>query len=711
MRIERQLKTVPGIHDATVDFMGRTLRVLHDPCQISPADIIGMVGGMGYPLEEISLESDALPRDYVQEEYLSLTRQMWLAWGICSPLFFLMLAHMTGLLHWGGTAVVEPLIAAVAIAVAGRDTIGRGLRSALQLAPGMETLITLGILAALATSILALLGFPMTSHASLAGMLLCVYLTGRWCESRAKTQASGAVQMLMAIGDRYAHLLKGDAILDVPSKDLLAGDEVEVRPGERIPVDGVVVLGEGDVDESMATGEPLPVAKTHGHSVLGGTVNGSGLLRVRATRGGNDSFALRVARMVEEAQLARAPIQLMADRFTFYFVPGILSLSFLTWVLWALFPQSMQDLAHLFGFSGAESGLMAAIAVLVVACPCAMGLATPIALMVGVRLAARRGILFRDGASVQLLASPKTVCLDKTGTLTLGRPELSALFPREGISERELLGVAGRLARYSEHPLSKAIVDECVRRGIIVGETSGFSSEAGLGLRASAEGVEILMGRREFLMRNGVKPGLDSEPDWQGTSVAVARDRVMLGSMQFRDTIRQEAKEVVRSLKALGIQTIMITGDSQSAAQSVAAELGLDAVHHSLMPEEKILKVNAYRRPHDVVVMIGDGINDAGALAAADVGVAMASGSDIAAEAAGVVLMRSDLRLLTEAVQIAQAMMRTMRQNLFWAVAYNMVAVPTAMLGILHPVVAEIAMALSSITVISNSLRLRNTFR
>jgi Cu+-exporting ATPase len=710
-RIERELRVSEGVHNATVDFLGGRLRVLCES-DIKPVDLIEKVRNLGFNLTEINGEPSGRQQSgEVNRDYLGAKRRMYSAWILCSPLFLLMIFHMTGIAHFTVVPFVEPLLAGIAIFVAGREICIRGLRSAIHFAPGMDTLITLGMGAAFMTAVFSLVGFPVESHASLAGMLLCVYLTGRWCESAAKAEASRAVEMLMATGVKNAHLCRGTEISDIQANDVFPGDEVEVRPGEQVPVDGVVISGSSDVDESLATGEPLPVQKEIGASVLGGTLNLTGVLRVKATRCGSDSFIARVAKIVEEAQMTKAPMQQMADRFTLYFVPAILLLACLTWLFWTTFPHMMAELSKFIGISVAPSGLMAAISVLVVACPCAMGLATPIALMIGTRVAAKHGILFRDGASVQLLEKPTIICFDKTGTLTLGKPKAVGLHPMESISTEKLLALAASVAQYSEHPLSKAIVNEVSIEGTKIRPALGFESEPGMGLKGTVEGAEILAGRWDFLQHKGVSIPSECQMGDSGTLVFVAKDKVLIGAIEFIDVLREEGNPIIAYLKKQGFRTVMITGDRESSARLVASQLGMDGFHSNLYPEDKASKILSYRAQGEVVVMVGDGINDAGALASADVGIAMGNGSDIAAEAAGIVLIRPDLTLLADGIRIAGAMMRTMRQNLFWAVAYNMVAIPLAMFGILHPVVAEVAMAASSVTVISNSLRLRNVFR
>ncbi|MDZ7374911.1 MAG: copper-translocating P-type ATPase, partial [candidate division KSB1 bacterium] len=579
--------------------------------------------------------------------------------------------------------------------------------------------ISLGSLVALATGPLSL-SLPVADYSGLAAMIVAVHLTGRYLEAKARSRSSRAVRRLLELGARSARVLRDGREVDVPIAEVRVGDVMIVRPGEKIPTDGLVIEGEGSVDESMATGESMPLAKKPGDFVIGATVNLDGFLHVRATRVGSDTFLAQMIRLVQECQTSRVPVQEFADRVTAVFVPIVLGVALLTLFLWLVLPGTMVRLVSLGSFLpwvNADLGrwtlaVVSIVAVLVIACPCALGLATPTALMVASGLGAEHGILIRSGEALQLLPRLKTVVFDKTGTLTSGKPEVTEVVPAPGWEEKALLRVAAGAERGSEHPIARAVLAEAERRGIDVPKPSGFQVERGRGVRAWVEGREVHVGSEAFLRDAGVEVAAltraGEEVQRQGkTAVLVAVDRALAGLLAVGDPLRPEARPVVEELHRMGIRTVLLTGDHQLAAAAVADALGVDEAVAEVMPQQKLEMVRRLRAQRAPLAFVGDGINDAPALAQADVGIAVGSGTDVALEASDVILVRSDLRGLLEAIRLSRVAFRKIRQNLFWAFAYNVVMIPAAMAGWMHPLLAEIAMACSSLTVITNANLLR----
>jgi P-type Cu+ transporter len=551
-------------------------------------------------------------------------------------------------------------------------------------------------------------GIEPVTYFDSSAMIIGLILTGRWMEARAKSQASGAVAALVELGARTARRVDADAEVDVPIEAIRPGDLVRVRPGEKVPVDGIVVSGSSSIDESMLTGEPLPVTRRAGDAVIGATLNGSGTIVLRATHVGRDAVLGQIVRMVREAQGSKAPIQRVADRVIEWFVPAVILLAALTFVAWTMLgPEPALTLA-----------LVSAISVLIIACPCAMGLATPTAVMVGTGRAAEGGVLIRGGAALETAGGVDTVVFDKTGTLTVGRPAVSALRPAPGQEEAELLALAAGAERGSEHPLGAAVVAEAERRGSAIMEAADFEAITGRGVRALLAGRVVLVGSEAFLLASGVEVGtagtLVSPDDIPRSTVLVAVDGVFVGAIDIADSIKPGAREAVAELREAGISVHLLSGDSRAAAESVARAVGIDHVTAEVLPGEKAAHVGAMQREGRRVAMVGDGINDAPALAQADVGIAIGTGTDVAMEASDITLVGGDPRLVGAAIRVSGSTLRVIRQNLVWAFGYNVLLIPVAMgllypfLGLrLDPILAAAAMAFSSVSVVLNSLRLR----
>jgi len=727
--VETALTKLPGVASVAVNLATGEAVVLFDPARWTPRQLVEAILAAGYSAREAAgafAEADEQKSERALRRSLG---RMALAWALTGPVMALMILHMTGLLpmrhHDWAEALLETLLAMPVLAIAGAETYVRGVKTALRLGPSMDTLILLGTAAAFVTGPLSLAGLPVANYAAVAAMIMAFHLTGRYIETRARTRAGRALRLLLELGARTARVERDGQEVVIPREAVKVGDVLVIRPGEKIPTDGEVISGESAVDESAARGEPLPVDKKTGDAVIGATVNLNGFLRDRATRVGRDTFLAQVVRIVREAQSSKLPIQQFADRVTGIFVPAILAVALATFLLWLLFPEPLRAVAawaagflpwvKISGVTPLSLAAFAGIAVLVIACPCAMGLATPTALMVAGGLGAKHGILIRNGEAIQLMRSVRVVILDKTGTITNGKPEASEVTTAEGVASEEVLRIAASVENSSEHPIARAIVAYARRQGIQPQEAARFEAVPGRGTRATVGGREIRVGKPEYLSQAGVNlDGVRSiveqfQADGK-TAVIVAADGRALGAIGLTDAVKEDSAAAIRTLKGLGLRVVMITGDHERTARAVAKQVDIDEVMADLLPADKARAVEQLRAKFGPAAMVGDGINDAGALATADVGIAMGSAADIAVESADIVLVRDDLSGVADAVLLSRATFRKIRQNLCWAVGYNALAVPLAVLGLLHPLIAEAAMALSSVTVVSNSVRLESAF-
>lgn len=726
-RVETALGEVAGVSGARVNLLTAEAMVDFTGAP-DPEAAAAAVAAAGYTATPITDESAADAEKAIAQRYEealeAARRRTLIAWGLTLPLLLMMLAHTFGSVLIPGQAYLEIALALAALVWPGRPIFVSAWKSTRALAPNMDALIALGSGAAALTAPITLFVPHGHSHAMMAAMLIAFNLSGRYLEARARGRASRAIHALLELGAKTARVLREDTEVEIPASEILQGDIFIVRPGERLAADGEVVAGESAVDESLATGEALPVDKCPGDIVLGGTINTSGALRIRATRVGEEAFLAQVARVVRDAQVGKPPIQAFADRMTVYFVPIILVIALLTFAFWAFAPGQMQSIGalarpYLPWPTTHDEGryfmaLQAAIAVLVISCPCAMGLATPTAVLVGTGWAAQHGILFRDGTALQALCDARIFCFDKTGTLTLGKPKVVDVRPAEKVDKRALLRIAAAVERGSEHPLAAAIVAEADALYIPRVELDSFSADAGLGARGEIDGVAVFVGKPAYIEQQGIslKPIEQLIYEWSQqarTSVVVAQGAQILGAFALSDTIKPDAIRAVKILQRMRLRTLVISGDRQEAVRVVAEQVGIKEVIGDVLPQDKAERVARLRKETiGQVAMVGDGVNDAGALAAAGVGVAMGAGSDIAIEAAGVTLVRGNLLGLVHALLIARATYHKIQQNLGWAIGYNLIAVPLAIAGLLHPVVAEVCMALSSLTVIANSMRLKH---
>jgi Cu+-exporting ATPase len=737
-RITRYLTRVEGVEDATVNLAAESATVRYDPARVGIEDLAAAVEAAGYvarPGRAATADQEAdvveaaearSERDAAAVAHLaSLRMRLAVATLLTVPLLG-GLARMT-IAPWLPAILTDPLVQlALATPVqlwAGRSFYVGAWAALRHRTADMDTLIAVGTSAAYLYSVAAIVFPGFFEAAGLAGdegvplyfdtsaTIITLILLGRFLEARARLHTSDAIRRLVSLAPRTARVIRGDVELDVPIAEVRVGDLLRVRPGASIAVDGVVVDGASGIDESMITGESLPVSKREDDLVIGGTINTTGTLTFRATRVGADTVLARIVRLVTDAQGSRAPIQRLADVVTGRFVPAVLALAALTFVAWlVLGPAPAFELA-----------LLNTVAVLIIACPCALGLATPTSIMVGTGKGAEAGVLFRNAEALERLGSVRVVVLDKTGTLTEGKPRVTDIIRApEAPDEDALLALAAAAERVSEHPLGAAIVGEATgRRSLSLSEATAFEATPGGGIEATVDGVRVLVGRAGFLGSRGIDVAplladVDRLAADGRTPVLVALDGRAAAVIAIADTPKPGSAEAVAELHRLGLRVVMLTGDDQRTADAIGRAVGIDRVLADVRPDGKAGVVRDLQAEGSAVAMVGDGVNDAPALASAEVGVAMGTGTDVAMETAGVTLMSGDLRGLVTAIALSRATMRNIRQNLFWAFAYNVVLIPVAM-GVLYPftgtlldpILAAAAMALSSVTVVSNALRLR----
>lgn len=744
--IERCLRRQPGVADARVNFAARSASVSFDPSATGPGALSDAVARLGYALGPPATGHDATPHarpgdtgDHAHHdtpgdaESRRLQRDVIVGAALTVPLLVIAMSH--GRLDPFGpdwSRVAQALLAGPVVFWCGRTIFRAALRGLAHARANMDTLVALGAGTAYAASLAATLfpglvspsaGVPGAGAADDSGghhaappvyfeaaaVIVVFVLAGRLAEARALRRTAAAVTRLIALQPQTARVIRDGNEVEVPIGEVGVGDTLSVRPGERIPVDARVTAGESSVDESMLTGESMPVDKRPGSTVFGGTINTTGALRLVATGVGQDTALQRIVRLVRRAQGDKPPIARLADRVSAVFVPGVMLLALVTLAAWLLLAPGRIDLA-----------LTASIAVLVIACPCALGLATPAAVMVATGLGAERGVLFTSAAALEAAHSLTAVALDKTGTVTEGRPALMAVEPApgSGLSEADLLALAAAAERDSEHPLARAIVRAAGERGIAPAATTAFRALVGAGAEATAAGRHVLVGKASLLESRGVAVSLGARADdlarrgW--TSVLVAVDGREAGLLALADQVKPGAAEAVARLRRMGLLVVLLTGDATGPAHAVGEQVGADRVLADLLPEDKVAAIVDLRARGHRVGMVGDGINDAPALAAADVGIAIGTGTDVAIAAAGITLVGGDPRGVPDALALSRAAVRAIHQNLFWAFAYNVLALPLAAGALypwtgrlLSPIVASAAMSFSSVSVVLNSLRLR----
>ena len=659
-------------------------------------------------------------------ELRDMTRRFWIGAALSVPVFILAMAHIApSAPQWVQGDIsrwIQFVLSTPVVLWAGAPFFQRGWQSIMNRSLNMFTLIAIGVGAAYLYSAAVMLLpqiFPpsFAAHGKVgiyfeaAAIITVLVLLGQVLELRARSKTGSAIRALLDLAPNTARVIRDGEDREVPLDDVQKGDHLRIRPGEKIPVDGRVIEGRTSIDESMITGEPMPVGKTNGDRVTGGTVNQTGSIVMEAERVGNETALSQIVEMVGQAQRSRAPIQGLADRVASWFVPAVIAIAVITFAIWALVGPEPRFVY----------AIVNAVAVLIIACPCALGLATPMSVMVGVGRGAQAGVLIKKAEAIELMEKVRTLVVDKTGTLTEGRPRLTTIVPIDSISEEELLAAAASVEQNSEHPLAAAIVSGAKERNIRLPAVTDFQSTTGGGVMGQVDGRRVLVGKAGFLRSQGIAGSEKLEAkaadlQQQGqTAIFVAFDDHAAGIVAVADPIKESTPGAVEQIHKLGLKVIMLTGDNERTARAVAQKLGIDEVEAGVEPQHKNERVRVLREHKNVVAMAGDGINDAPALAAADVGIAMGTGTDVAMESAGITLLKGDLRGIEKAIRLSRAMMSNIRQNLFFAFVYNSLGVPIAA-GVLYPffgillspIIAGLAMSLSSVSVIGNALRLRS---
>ncbi|WP_369970297.1 copper-translocating P-type ATPase [Stenotrophomonas rhizophila] len=726
-RVEKGLRQVPGVIEASVNLATERARVRHLAGVVTIADLEAAIEKAGYSSRRVAAaaggagDQDAERREAEGRE---LQRSLLIAAALTLPVFILeMGSHLVpSMHHWvvhtlglQTSGYIQFALATLVLFGPGLRFFRKGVPALLRGGPDMNSLVSVGTAAAYGYSVVATFApgvLPQGTanvYFEAAVVIVTLILLGRMLEARAKGRTSQAIRRLVGLQAKTARVERNGATVEIPLEQVTTGDVVLVRPGEKVPVDGQVVEGASYVDESMITGEPVPVSKGAGADVVGGTLNKTGAFSFRVTQVGANTLLAQIIRLVEQAQGSKLPIQAMVDKVTMWFVPAVMAAAVLTFLVWLVFGPS----------PALTFALVNAVAVLIIACPCAMGLATPTSIMVGTGRAAELGVLFRKGEALQALRDVSVVALDKTGTLTKGRPELTDLVPADGFAYDHVLALVAAVETRSEHPIAEAIVAAAGQRELTLAPVDGFEATPGYGVTATVSGRTVAVGADRFMTRLGLDvstflPTAQRLGEEGKSPLYAAIDGRLAAVIAVADPIKDTTPEAIRALHALGLKVAMITGDNAATAAAIARQLGIDEVAAEVLPDGKVAALKTFRANGARVAFVGDGINDAPALAEADVGLAIGTGTDVAIEAADVVLMSGDLRGVTNAIALSQATIRNIKQNLFWAFAYNAVLIPVAAGALyplngmlLSPIFAAAAMALSSIFVLGNALRLK----
>jgi Cu+-exporting ATPase len=710
--VEKALERLDGVIEVVVNLATEKAFVKYDHKKTSILDLREAVRSQGYDV------ADEEEVDIHEKELEKARQRMIRSWMFTGPIMLWMIPHMFFGVAWPNHLIFNlgiTILSAPAIFWVGLPTLRSAWASVIHGSANMDLLIAMGTVIAWFTGPASFVS-PLFNYAGSSTMILSFHLTGRYYEALAKGQSSQAIRQLLKMEAKSALILVNGEEKEVALEKVEAGDIMIVKPGEKIPTDGIVTNGESSVDESMATGESMPVNKRVGDEVIGATVNQEGLIYVEATRIGKDTFLAQIIKMVEEAQSTKVPIQKFADDVIAVFVPFVIGVAFITLISWIVFPNLLNSIlkwgeVYIPWVDSSLPQLMLAISamisVLVIACPCSLGLATPTALMVGTGMGARNGILIRRGEAIQTMKDIKAIVLDKTGTITKGQPEVTEIITQE----QDLLYFAASLEQGSEHPLARAIIRKAMSENITLTQPSEFKAIRGEGVIGRVDNKKIVVGKPSLL--NKLPAGLQSEfsrlQREAKTVMVVGIDNIPVGIVAVADTLKEDSVLALSSLEKKGLKTIMLTGDNQETAEAIAKEVGISEVYAEVLPDEKVRIIVDAQEKYGMVAMVGDGINDAPALAQANVGIAIGTGTDIAIESGDIILVRGDLTGLVTAINLSNVTFNKIRQNLFWAFFYNVVSIPIAILGLLHPVIAESAMALSSISVVTNANLLRRT--
>lgn len=701
-RIEKGLNKVKGVISANVNLALERATIEYNESEVSVKDLIKKVEDLGYKARERKQENMDVEKSAREKEIRNQKRKLLISAILSLPLIWAMLEyvniHVPNLLMnpWFQWFFATPV----------QFYVGwqfyRGAYKAMKNgSANMDVLVALGTSAAYVYSLWEAVSGGKHLYYETGAIIITLIVLGKLLEAIAKGRTSEAIKKLMGMQAKTALVIRDEIEQEVAIEDVLVDDVIIVRPGQKIPVDGKVIEGSSTVDESMLTGESLPVDKKVEDLVVGSTINKHGTFKFQATKVGKDTALAQIIKVVEEAQGSKAPIQKLADTISGIFVPIVVGIAVLTFLIWY----------YVVGAAFATA-LASAIAVLVIACPCALGLATPTSIMVGTGKGAEKGVLFKGGEHLQNVQKLNTIVLDKTGTITKGKPELTDVFALEPLSEEELLRLTASAERSSEHPLAQAIVKGATEKGIALTDVSSFNAIPGYGIETEVDGKRLDIGTRKLMIDKQIPYDClaSKMEEWENeakTAMLIAIGGQLSGLIAVADTVKEDSKEAITSLKKMGIKVVMITGDNQRTAEAIAKQVGITEIRAEVLPEDKAKEVQAFKDQGEIVAMVGDGINDAPALATADVGIAIGTGTDVAMEAADVTLMRGNLTAIVDAIQLSRKTMRNIKQNLFWAFIYNSLGIPVAALGLLAPWIAGAAMAFSSVSVVSNSLRLK----
>lgn len=716
-KIEKALRDIEGVNQASVNFAVEKATVEYNSSKVRLSDMRKKTSNLGY---ELILEDD-IESDVDEDEFKmqKARKTMLISIALTTAIMGLMMIDMF-VIHVPGYLYIESILGFPIIFGTGLHVHKASWKAIKNKSPNMDVLVTLG---SLPPYLIGLSGFyfPIQTFIEMATTIMTFHIIGKYLEVRAKGRASQAIKKLVQMGAKTAKIIVNGEEIEIPVKELHIGDVMIVRPGEKIPTDGVVVDGYSLVDESMATGESMPVKRELGHEVIGATLNKQGLLKVKVTKIGKDTFLSQVIKLVEECQGSKVPIQEFADRITGYFVPIIILLTLGIFTSFNIFPEFHLSIIR-WGASflpwvnpnltPLTLAFVTSTAVLVIACPCALGLGTPTALMVGSGIGAEKGILIRNGEAIQTFKDIKVIAFDKTGTITKGKPEVTDFLVEKGLAKNEVLYFAATIEKGSEHPLAHAIVEKALSELISLGEVRDFNAIVGMGVTGNIDGSKILVGNRKLMNEHGIShDAYENElirlEEEAKTAMLIAKDNQLLGIIAVADPLKEDSVQAIAELEKMGIKTAMITGDNRRTAAAIGKRVGISHVISEVLPDGKVEEIVKLQEKYGLVAMVGDGINDAPALKQANVGIAIGTGTDIAIEAADVTLVRGELSGIISAIKLSKATFKKIKENYFWAWFYNAVAIPVAMFGLLHPMIGAAAMAISSLNVVYNSLRLK----
>ncbi|MBE0478416.1 copper-translocating P-type ATPase [Candidatus Aerophobetes bacterium] len=715
--IEKALRKTEGVLEAKVNFGAEKVSVVYIPTVVDPEELVRVVDSTGYTAKLPQIRPEA-----IEDEDILKMREAWNRFKYSlvpgSIIMVLMVIHYMTSIKISLYVPITLILGFPVVFIWGWPTQRSALKSYRNLSPNMDALIFLGSIPPYFMGVLGI-WFPYITFVEMGVWIMIFHLLGIYLTVKAKGRASQAIKKLLKLGVKNARILRDGNEVEVPISEVKVGNIMIVRPGEKIPTDGKVFEGESTVDESMATGESMPVRKRKGDEAIGATVNQQGLLKVKATRVGKDTFLSHVIKMVQECQGSKIPIQEWANRITGYLVPTVIGYSLLIFALWMFFPGFFVGFIGRFEFLPWVNAslpiwilaFLAMVAVLVISCPCALGLATPTALMVGSGLGSEKGALIRRGEAIQTMKEVKAIILDKTGTLTKGKPEVTDVISFGVGEDKKVLYYAASVEKGSEHPLGQAIVNRARELQLRLDEPKSFQAITGMGVKGIINGAEVRVGKPELVDGAKQEPKLQEKlnelQEQAKTAMVVTVDKKVVGVIAVADTLKEGTVEVVRELEQMGLKTIMLTGDNQKTAEAIAKEVGISKVYAEVMPDQKVEAVQRAQQEYGMVAMVGDGINDAPAITASNVGIAIGTGTDIAIEAGDIILVRGDISGVVAAIKLSKATFRKIKQGYFWAWFYNASAVPIAGLGLLHPMIGALAMAMSSFTVTMNALRLR----